>query len=219
MQAIKNNAMEKMAQTALAMASKPVESAEVKLSDEQFARIGKLVNGFIDAEEKLFEGDNLMQICSLGLADYFGTNPSYDLWVATAKVWQSAYMGRLKNANDESAERAWQRLCKRMAKECGLEKPKAPSADAKRMSEKREKEKAELQSLADSALLDLVAEYKAKDDFKNAEKFKREIERREKEKQKGVAEQVKAEREVVVAMLKKCTDIATIRKVKALLSK
>ena len=218
MQQIKNNAMQKMVEGALAQASKPVAESVV-LDNDAFARVGNLVNGWIESESLLFEGDTKAQVCALGLAKHFGTNPSFDYWNATAKAWQSAYLSRVPNANEESAERAWQRLCKRMAKECGLEKPKAPSADAKRMSEKREKEKAELQSLADSALLDLVAEYKAKDDFKNAEKFKREIERREKEKTKGVAEQVKAEREVVVAMLKKCTDIATIRKVKALLSK
>ena len=218
MQAIKNNAMEKMVQSALAQASKP-DADVVVLDNDAFARIGNLVNGWIESEDLLFEGDTKAQACALGLAKHFGTNPSYEFWNATAKAWQSAYLQRVPSANEESTERAWQRLCKRLAKECGLEKPKAPSADAKRMSEKRAQEKAELEKLADSALLDLVAEFKAKDDFKNAEKYKKEIDRREKEKTKGVAEQVKIERDAVVALVKKCTDIATLRKVKAMLSK
>ena len=140
---IKNDVMQNMVNGSLAQASKP--DAEVALlNKDAFARIGNLVNGLIDAENKLFEGDTLMQTCALGLAKHFGTTPSYDYWNATAKAWQSAYLGRVKSANDESAERAWQRLAKRMEKECHLAKPKAPSKDANRMSAKRAEEQAKM---------------------------------------------------------------------------
>lgn len=219
---VKSEVMSALVQQAVSLGNtKPevVENGEVVLTEDNFAKIGTLVNGFIDAERQLFEGDNKMQVCAVGLASYFGTNPAYAFWVATAKAWQNVYMARNQIANEESAEKAWQRLCKRMSKECGLDKPKAPSADATRMSEKRAKEKAEMLAKTDSALLAEMAEYKAKDDFANARKVQQELDRREKDKQKGVADKVKAERDDVVALLKKCTDLATIRKVKALLAK
>lgn len=215
---IKNDVMQQMVNGSLAQASKP-DAEVVVLNKDAFARIGNLVNGFIDAENKLFEGDTLMQTCALGLAKHFGTNPSYEYWVATSKAWQSAYLSRVKSANDESAERAWQRLAKRMAKEVGLEKPKAPSKDANRMSAKRAEEQAKMQSIPDSQLLELVAEYKAQDNFKDAEKCKKELERRAKEKNKGVDAQVKEMKDDIKKRLAKVTDLALLKKISAMLPK
>jgi hypothetical protein len=216
--AIKNDVMQNMVNGSLAQASKP-EGEVVMLNKDAFARIGNLVNGFIDAENKLFEGDTLMQTCALGLAKHFGTNPDYDYWNATAKAWQSAYLGRVQSANEESAERAWQRLAKRMAKEVGLEKPKAPSKDATRMSAKRAEEQAKMQAIPDSQLLELVAEYKAQDNFKDAEKCKKELERRAKEKNKGVDAQVKEMKDDIKKRLAKVTDLALLKKISAMLPK
>lgn len=216
--AIKNDVMQQMVNGSLAQASKP-DAEVVMLNKDAFARIGALVNGFIDAENKLFEGDTLMQTCALGLAKHFGTTPSYEYWVATSKAWQSAYMGRVKSANEESAERAWQRLAKRMEKECQLAKPKAPSKDANRMSAKRAEEQAKMQSIPDSQLLEMVAEFKAVDNFKDAEKCKKEIERRAKEKNKGLDAQVKEMKDDIKKRLAKVTDLALLKKISALLPK
>jgi predicted transglutaminase-like cysteine proteinase len=215
---IKNNAMQQMVNGSLAEVSKPV--AEVALlNKDAFARIGNLVNGLIEAENRLFEGDTMLQTCALGLAKHFGTNPSYEYWVATADSFKASYLARVQHSSEESAQKAWERLCKRMAKECGLEKPKAPSKDANRMSAKRAEEQAKMQAIPDSQLLELVAEYKAVDNFKDAEKVKKEIERRSKEKNKGVEAQVKELREDIRKRVGKVSDLALLKKISALLPK
>lgn len=216
--AIKNDVMQQMVNGSLAQASKP--DAEVALlNKDAFARIGNLVNGLIDAENKLFEGDTLMQTCALGLAKHFGVNPSYEFWVATRDAFVNSYMARSKASSEESAGKAWERLAKRMYKEVGLEKPKAPSKDATRMSAKRAEEQAKMQAIPDSQLLELVAEYKAQDNFKDAEKCKKELERRAKEKNKGVDAQVKEMKDDIKKRLSKVTDLALLKKISAMLPK
>lgn len=215
---IKNDVMQQMVNGSLAQASKP--DAEVALlNKDAFARIGNLVNGLIDAENKLFEGDTLMQTCALGLAKHFGVTPSYEYWEATRKAFVASYMARSKASNEESAERSWQRLCKRMEKECELYKPKAPTKDASRMSAKRAEEQAKMMAIPDSQLLELVAEYKAQDNFKDAEKCKKELERRAKEKNKGVDAQVKEMKDDIKKRLAKVTDLALLKKISAMLPK
>jgi hypothetical protein len=215
---IKNEVMQNMVNGSLAQASKP-DAEVVLLNKDAFARIGNLVNGLIDAENKLFEGDTMLQTCALGLAKHFGVNPSYEYWTATRDAFVASYLARSKASNDESAERAWQRLCKRMAKECGLEKPKAPSKDASRMSAKRAEEQAKMQAIPDSQLLELIAEYKAQDNFRDADKCKKEVERRAKEKNKSLDVQVKEMKEDIKKRLSKVTDLALLKKISALLPK
>jgi hypothetical protein len=214
---IKNDAMQSMVNGSLAQASKPDTVA--LLSKDAFARIGNLVNGFIEAEGLLFEGDTMMQTCALGLAKHFGVNPSYEFWVATSDSWKASYLARVPQANDESAQKAWERLAKRMYKECMLEKPKAPSKDANRMSAKRAEEQAKLQAIPDSQLMELVAEYKAVDNFKDAEKIKKEIDRRAKDKNKGVEAKVKEAREQIKKSVGKVSDLALLNKIIAMLPK
>lgn len=215
---IKNDVQQTAVEGALALGSKPV-GAVALLNKDAFARIGNLVNGFIEAENRLFEGDTMMQTCALGLAKHFGVNPSYEFWVATSEAWKASYMARVPNANEESAQKAWERLAKRMAKECMLEKPKAPNKDATRMSAKRAEEQAKMQAIPDSQLLELVAEYKAVDNFKDAEKVKKEIERRAKDKNKGVEAKVKEAREQIKKSVSKVSDLALLNKIIAMLPK
>lgn len=215
---IKNDVQQTAVEGALALGSKPV-GAVALLNKDAFARIGNLVNGFIEAENRLFEGDTMMQTCALGLAKHFGVNPSYEYWVATSDSWKASYLARVPQANDESAQKAWERLAKRMAKECMLEKPKAPNKDATRMSAKRAEEQAKMQSIPDSQLLELVAEYKALDNFKDAEKVKKEIDRRAKDKNKGVEAKVKEAREQIKKSVGKVSDLALLNKIIAMLPK
>lgn len=215
---IKNDAQQTAVNSSLAQVSKP-EAEVALLNKDAFARIGNLVNGLIEAENRLFEGDTMMQTCALGLAKHFGTNPSYEYWTATADSFKASYLARVQHSSEESAQKAWERLCKRMAKECGLEKPKAPSKDANRMSAKRAEEQAKMQAIPDSQLLEMVAEYKAVDNFKDAEKVKKEIDRRAKEKNKGVEAQVKELREDIKKRVGKVSDLALLKKISALLPK
>ena len=215
---IKSKEMQQMAQSSLAEVSKP-EAEVVLLNKDAFARIGSLVNGFIEAEDQLFRGDTLMQTCALGLAKHFGVNPSYEFWNATREAWINVFMARSKASNEESAQKAWERLAKRMYKEVGLEKPKAPSKDASRMSVKRAEEQAKMQAIPDSQLLEMVASYKAEDNFKEAEKCKKEIDRRAKEKNKGADAQAKDMKDDIKKRLAKVTDLALLKKIQAMLPK
>jgi hypothetical protein len=218
MQSIKNESMQQMVNGSLATVSKPEPKAAL-LNKEAYARIGNLVNGLIEAEGLLFEGDTMLQTCALGLAKHFGTNPSYDLWCATADTFKAGYLNRVPHASDESSQKAWERLAKRMAKECGLEKPKAPSKDANRMSAKRAEEQAKLQAITDSQLVEMMAEFKAVDNFKEAEKLQKEVARRSKEKNKGVEAQVKELRDDIKSRVGKVSDLALLKKISALLPK
>jgi hypothetical protein len=115
-------------------------------------------------------------------------------------------MARKPNANEESAERAWQRLAKRMEKEVGLTKPAKPTKDGQRMAGKREEEKKVLMGMVDSQLEELLAAYKADDEFAKASKVKAEIKRRDEDRNKDKLEVAKQLRADIIARLKPVTD-------------
>lgn len=197
----------------------PAPNAEYVLTTDEFGAIGTLLDKVIKAEDDLFEGDLGMEKSALALAKIMGTEPTYIEWETKRKAYVSGYLVRRKNANEESAERSFQRVAKRMAKECGLEKPKAVSASAKSMSAKREKEKAELESMADSVIREQMAAYSANAEFEKAKKMQDELKRRAKEQNKGLEAEIKALRESVIKQIKITTDRALLAKVSAMLPK
>ena len=194
-------------------------NAEYVLTTDEFGAIGTLLDKVIKAEDDLFEGDLGMEKSALALAKIMGTEPTYIEWETKRKAYVSGYLARRKNANEESAERSFQRVAKRMEKETGLTKPKAVSASAKSMSAKREKEKAELESLTDSVIREQMAAYSANAEFEKAKKMQDELKRRAKEQNKGLEAEIKALRESVIKQIKITTDRALLAKVSALLPK
>lgn len=197
----------------------PAPKAEYALTTDEFGAIGELVLNVLDAEDALFEGDLGMEKSALALAKIMGADPTYVEWEAKRTAYIRAYMAKRKNANEDSAERSFQRVAKRMEKECGLVKPKAVSKSAKSMSAKREKEKAELESLTDSALREQLAAYIGNEEFDKALKIKGEIKRRDKEANKGKEAEVKAMREKVIKQIKITTDMALLSRVSGMLPK
>jgi hypothetical protein len=193
--------------------------ADYVLTTDEFGSIGTLIDNVLKAEEDLFKGDLGMEKAGLALAKIMGTNPTYVEWESKRKAYISGYMARCKNATEESAERSFQRVAKRMEKECGLSKPKAVSASAKSMSAKREKEKAELESLTDSVIREQMAAYSANAEFEKAKKMQDELKRRAKEQNKGLEAEIKALRESVIKQIKITTDRALLAKVSAMLPK
>jgi hypothetical protein len=193
--------------------------AEYVLTTDEFGSIGTLIDNVLKAENALFEGDLGMEKSAMALAKIMGTNPSYIEWETKRKAYVSGYMARCKNATEESAERSFQRVAKRMEKECGLSKPKSGGASAKSMSAKREKEKAELQALTDDVLRERMAAYVANAEFDQAKKVQGELKRRTAEANKGKEAEVKALRDTVIKQVKACIDKATLLKVSALLPK
>ena len=146
-----------------------------------------------------------------------GPVPTYAQWNTVKQMWVRKYMGRVPQANEESTQKQWERLAKRMTKEVGLAKPSAPSKAAVAVSEKRAKQKAELEAMPDSLLSDRLAAYKAVDNFTEANKVKAEIKRRQADANKGIEVEVKNAREVVIKQIKLCGDIDLLNQISEML--
>jgi hypothetical protein len=191
--------------------------AEFILSLDQAAKVDQIVDRVLSSEDHAFEADLGMEKASLMLAELLGIKPSFAEWEATRLAWLRKYMGRKPNANEESADRAWQRLAKRMEKECGLTKPAKPSAEAQRKAGKREEEKQELMSLVDSELEHRLAAYKADDAFAKASKVKAEMKRRDEDRNKNQLEYAKALRADITKRVKVVTDVALLEEIQSML--
>ena len=126
--------------------------AEFVLSLDMADKVDQIIDRVLSSEDHAFEADLGMEKSAMMLAELLGTAPTYACWEAIRSAWLRKYMNRKPNANEESAERAWQRLAKRMEKETGLTKPAKPSANAQRVASKREEEKKVLQGMVDSQL-------------------------------------------------------------------
>jgi len=193
--------------------------AEYVISINEAQQIDITVEKFIEADELLFEGDVLLENTARALAKLFGTNPSYAQWNTVRQMWIRKYMSRIPQANDESTQKCWERLTKRMAKLTGLEKPKAPSKAAVQMSAKRAEDLAKLQAMTDDNLVSALAGFVNAQDFTKANEIKKEINRRTKEQNKGKEDEVKAMREQVIKQIKQTADIDLLRKVSSMLPK
>jgi hypothetical protein len=209
---IKSDVMQQMVNGSLAQANKPakVMDTELVLSDKQLALIGESVDGSIRADDLLFQGDELKGIVAKAMSKVLGTAPTYAWWNFVSTNWVNVYMARNKLSNEKSAENAWYDVCKRMRKDFALEKPKAPSADASRMSEKRKAEQAELSKKTDSVLREEMLAYKAEDKFSQADKIKKELERREKQNNVGLVEKRKAKQALLSKAMKRIDDDALL---------
>lgn len=210
--AIKNDVMQQMVNGSIAEGSKPSKVAsasdvELVLNSKQLATIGDSVNLYIKGDDLLFEGDELHVKVATATAKLLKpepkVEPTYAFWNLVADTWVNVYMARNQIANADSAKNAWYRNVKRMEKLFGLTKPKAPTADANRMSEKRKAEQAELQAKPDSVLREEYLAYKADDNLTKATSVKKEIERREKQNSAGLIEQRKAKQALLSKAMKK----------------
>jgi hypothetical protein len=193
--------------------------AEYVVSINEAQQIDLTVEKFIEADELLFEGDVLLENTARALAKLFGVNPSYAQWNTVRQMWIRKYMGKIPQATEESTQKCWERLTKRMAKLTGLEKPKAPSKAAVQMSAKRAEDLAKLQAMTDDNLVSALAGFVNAQDFTKANEIKKEINRRTKEQNKGKEDEVKAMREQIVKQVKQTADIELLRKVSAMLPK
>ena len=179
--------------------------AEFILSLDNSSKLDQIVDRVLQSEDHAFEADLGMEKSAMMLAEVMGTAPSYAHWEGNRLAYIRKYMGRKPNANEESAERAWQRLAKRAEKEVGLTKPTKPG-NAQRVASKRDEEKKVLQSMVDSQLEQMLAAYKAEDEFAKASKIKAELKRRSDEANKGQIEIAKQLRADIIARLKPVTD-------------
>ena len=170
--------------------------------------IDQVVDRVLQSEDHAFEADLGMEKSAMMMAEVMGTDPKFAEWEAKRSAWLRKYMSRKPNANEESAERAWQRLAKRMEKECGLTKPAKPTKDGQRMAGKREEEKKALQGMVDSQLEELLAA---------ASKVKAEIKRRDEDRNKADIEYAKELRADIIKRIKLVTDISLLTQIQDVL--
>ena len=187
--------------------------AEFILSLDQASKLDQVIDRVLSSEDHAFEADLGMEKSAMMMAELLGVAPTFAEWEAYRSAWIRKYMARKPNANEESTERAWQRLAKRMEKEVGLTKPAKLSKDSKRVADKREAEKKELMSLVDSELEHKLAAYKADDDFAKATKIKAEIKRRADEANKDELDLAKQMRGDIVKRIKLVTDTRLLAKI------
>ena len=128
--------------------------AEYVVSIPEAQQIDTIVEKFIEADELLFEGDSLMQTTAKALGKLFGVAPTYAQYMTIRQMWIRKYMAQMPSSSEEATQKHWERLFKRVNKETGLDKPKAPSKAAVAMSAKRAEAQAKLQSMADVELVD-----------------------------------------------------------------
>jgi hypothetical protein len=203
---IKSDVMQQVVMGSIAEGSKPAKVAsasDVVLNQKQLATIGESVKATMKADDLEFNASELRDDIATSLSKVLGTNPSYAFWNLVSDTFVKVYMANNQISNEESAKNAWYRNAKRIEKLFGLVKPKAPTADASRMSEKRKAEQAELQAKPDSVLREEYLAYKADDNLAKATSVKREIERREKQNSAGLIEQRKAKQALLSKAVKK----------------
>ena len=88
--------------------------AEYVVSINEAQQIDLTVEKFIEADELLFEGDVLLENTARALAKLFGVNPSYAQWNTVRQMWIRKYMGKIPQATEESTQKCWERLTKRI---------------------------------------------------------------------------------------------------------
>lgn len=193
--------------------------AEFVVSVADAQQLDIIVDKFIEADELLWEGDELLQTSARALGKLFGVSPTYAQYMTIRQMWIRKYMAKVPSSSEEATQKQWERLFKRVNKETGLDKPKAPSKAAVKMSEKRKAEVEMLKQLSDNQLVDLLAAYKAEDNFTKANVVKKEIKDRNKSADDVVNAERKELREQIRKQLAQTTDIELLRKVSAMLPK
>ena len=193
--------------------------AEYVVSIPEAQQLDMIVEKFIEADELLFEGDTLMQTTAKALGKLFGVAPTYSQYMTIRQMWIRKYMAQMPSSSDEATQKHWERLFKRVNKETGLDKPKAPSKAAQKMSEKRKAEVEMLKQLGDNQLVDLLAAYKAEDNFTKANAVKKEMKDRNKSADDAVNAERKELRETIRKQLAQTMDIELLRNVSAMLPK
>lgn len=84
------------------------------------------------------------------IAAELGTAPDYAKWEETRKAFTVAY-AEARKCDEDSAGKAWRRLADRMKAAYGVEKPKAPTADATRKSDERKATAAKVAEIVEAA--------------------------------------------------------------------
>jgi hypothetical protein len=196
--------------------------AEYVLQVSEAKHIDQVVELFSDGEATIAEGDDDIQKSALILGKVLLPDVqvpcTYAKWNVVRSTWLRKYMAFNSHASEESAQKAWERLVRRVQKEMpDVKKPSAPSASAQKMSEKRKAEVEMLGKLDDDQLVDLLVAYKNQDNFTKAKTVQAEMKRRTADTDKVVKNELNELRAHVVKQIKSVTDLELLRSISAML--
>ena len=116
------------------MANTTTQTANTfSLTGKEFELVKASASAF--AQSEVFAQDAIKSVAAA-----LGTAPTFGHWEYCRAAWQNEYASA-KKANEVATAKAWQRIAARMGEEFGLEKPKATTAKAVKVSESRAKAK------------------------------------------------------------------------------
>lgn len=187
-------------------------SATIRVEHAQTSAIKYAQAGVLSAEAR---DEIILALDGVDLPMYEGVRAA---WVSQYRVQ--------REASEEAGAKAWERFCKEFA----IEKPKATSAKAVEMAEKREAEKTARQALplakviaAKEAAIKAAQTAQAASDFKAATKanaeaatLQAELVRRQKDADKGKIDALNAKRKAIAKRLE-TANLETLNKIEALL--
>ena len=196
--------------------------AEFVLQLDDAKHLDSCVELFSDGEALKGEGEYKIKQSAVILGQVLLPDPAVQPTLAQYNVirqtWIRKAMAFNPNRSEEATQKAWERCFSAACRENpDLSKPKAKGKAAVKMSEKRKAEVEMLKQLDDNQLVDLLAAYKAEDNFTKANAVKKEMKDRNKSVDDAINAERKELREQIRKQLAQTMDIELLRKVSAML--
>jgi hypothetical protein len=192
--------------------------AEYVLTTSQSGEVSVIVDNLLEAEDLLFDGQVKMETTAKALVKSLGTvEPTYVCFMAFRKCFIASVLRVRPKASEDTAQKKWEDLVKLAVAKENLIKPSSKSASAVSMSKTRAAKAEKLGKMVDSQLLELMAGFKAVDNFDEAGEIKAELVRREKLAGKDQESIVKELRADIAKRIKLVGNIDLLKKIQAML--
>jgi hypothetical protein len=198
--------------------SESTKTAKFALPVEQLSIIDNALEGFFEADSKIFDAKEIMRKSAGGIAKVLGIAPTYTHWMGVRDVTIGRMMAMKSSMSEETAKTYWEKVIGGALKaEFQLEKPKSVSAEAEKKRKQREAEAKKYEKFTDSQLLEKAKECGENLDFDGGKKFKAEIERRNKENNAGLIEECKVVRGEIVSRLRGVLNLELLEEIRDML--
>jgi hypothetical protein len=198
--------------------SESTKTAKFSLPVEQLSIIDNALEGFFEADSKIFDAKEIMRKSAGGIAKVLGIAPTYAHWMGVRDVTIGRMMAMRSSMSEETAKTYWEKVIGGSLKaEFHLEKPKSGGAEAEKKRKQREAEAKKYESLTDSQLVEKAKECGIAMKFDEGKKYTAEIERRNKESNAGLVEDCKVVRGEIVARLRGVLNLELLEEIRDML--
>lgn len=202
----------------------PAPKAEYVLQVSDAQHLDTAVELFSEGEDDIVEGQAKLTrsavILGKVLMPVAGIQPSYAQFGVVRQTWIRKLMAFDPAKSEGASQKAWERAFNSAKRELPeLERPKAKTDGAEKMSAKRKAEKEMLSKLDDTQLVELYAAYKSQDNLDKAKIVKREMKERNSAEEDKLNVERKALRETIRKQIAQTTDMDLLRQVSAMLPK